>query len=102
MRLEVPQGTTTYLLASFRRINAVDHWTVGGVADPLKNGCLPRICFFNNKDSELDVAGESGEVRWYPPFSLDPPLISSLIVAGGRNVHDSRPLSGWFHDAVSS
>jgi hypothetical protein len=58
----VLQGTRTCLLASSPRINAVDHWTLGGIADPLKNRCLPRICSSNNEDSELDVHWESGEV----------------------------------------
>ena len=43
-------------------INTVDLRTFGGVADSLENRCLPRICSSNNEDSELDIAGESGEV----------------------------------------
>jgi len=32
------------------------------VADALENRCLPRICSSNNEDSELNVAGDSGEI----------------------------------------
>jgi hypothetical protein len=40
----------------------VDHWTLGGVADPLENRCLPCIGPSNNEDSELDFDGEPGAI----------------------------------------
>jgi hypothetical protein len=52
----------TYPFATSLYINAVDLRTLGGVADPSKNRCLPRVCSSNNEDSELDVLGESGEI----------------------------------------
>jgi len=40
----------------------VDLRILGGIADSLENRCLPCICSSNDEDSELDVAGESGEI----------------------------------------
>jgi len=65
MRLEVPLGTMTYLLASSPWINAVDHWILGGATDTSKNRCLPCICSSNNEDSESDIVGQSGEILLY-------------------------------------
>jgi hypothetical protein len=60
MRSKVQPGSRTYPLAISRSITPVDHWTFGGVAHSLENGCLPRICSSNNEHSELDIAGDSG------------------------------------------
>jgi hypothetical protein len=51
MRLE----SRTYPIASSRCSNAVDLWTLGSVANSLKNRSLPSIRSSNNEDSELDI-----------------------------------------------
>jgi hypothetical protein len=43
-------GTRTYSLA-----RPVDLWTVGGVANSLKDGCLSGVCFSDDEDTELDI-----------------------------------------------
>jgi hypothetical protein len=58
MRSEVPLGTRTYPFATCRWINPVNDWTLGGIANSLKNRCLPRVGSSNNKDSKLDVEGK--------------------------------------------
>jgi hypothetical protein len=55
MKLKAPIVTKTYLLASSRCIDAVDLWTVGGVANSLEDGSFSGVCFTNNEDSELDI-----------------------------------------------
>jgi hypothetical protein len=47
-------GTRTYPLVSSPWARPVDLWTLGGVANPLKDRCLSGVRFSNNEDSELD------------------------------------------------
>jgi hypothetical protein len=75
-------GSRTYLIASSRLITPVDHWTLGGIAHPLENCCLPCVGSSNNEDPELDIAGELGEIL----LRIHGPKVCTLNMEAGRLV----------------
>jgi hypothetical protein len=63
MRWSETLGVRTYPLVISRFVNPIDLWTLCGVTYSLENGGLPRICSSNNEDPELDIVGNSREIR---------------------------------------